>query len=183
LTVAELEKEWVNIEAARMIHVAGYFVLPGLRDPEFAGFLKKAQEQKIYTSLDVVQSPQMSEPEPLWLCLPYLNLFLCNRQEAEQMLGEPDPVDAARLFREKGARAVVVKLGDQGVWLDSERYTGNIPARRVPIVDTTGAGDAFTAGTIAGLLAGDSLEIACERGNQAGARIVGKLGAVAAWFE
>ncbi len=99
------------------------------------------------------------------------------------MLGEPDPASAASLLLHKGTRAVVIKLGEQGVWLETDGYSGIIPAQPAEVVDTTGAGDAFDAGVISGLLAGDSLKDACQKGNEAGARVVGKFGAVSAWLE
>jgi 2-dehydro-3-deoxygluconokinase len=51
------------------------------------------------------------------------------------------------------------------------------------VVDTTGAGDAFAAGLIRAILKGEKMEDACLSANQAGAHIVGTLGAVGGWLK
>jgi sugar/nucleoside kinase (ribokinase family) len=118
-----------------------------------------------------------------WSCLPHLDTFMCNAYEGVRITKESDPKIAACVFRSGGARTVIIKLGEKGCWVESDSFTGLVPAPAVEVIDTTGAGDAFTAGYIAGILGGAKLEEACLNGNQAGARIVQKLGAVAAWIE
>jgi sugar/nucleoside kinase (ribokinase family) len=78
---------------------------------------------------------------------------------------------------------VIVKLGSQGCYALSDEFIGIIPAIKVAVVDTTGAGDAFVAGFIAARSKGADVEAACEMGNQAGARIVQHLGAIAGWLD
>lgn len=161
------------------LHVAGYFVLPGLLQEGFSRRLAAARDQGLTVSLDVVSTPGMSEPEPLWSCLPTLDVFLCNRQEAEQLLGIGDVPAAAQEFRVRGAPTVIIKLGAAGCWVDSGGAARRIPAPRVDrIVDTTGAGDAFAAGLIAGLLAGKEVFSAAQQAVRAGSEVLGHLGAV-----
>ena len=81
------------------------------------------------------------------------------------------------------AQNVIVKLGAAGCYVLSDEFTGVVQACEVSVVDTTGAGDAFAAGLIAALTGGKDLKSACQAGNQAGARIVGKLGAITGWLE
>ncbi|HSF81542.1 MAG TPA: PfkB family carbohydrate kinase, partial [Anaerolineales bacterium] len=76
-----------------------------------------------------------------------------------------------------------VKLGRDGCWLETDDFSGQIKGETVPTVDTTGAGDAFAAGLLAGLIQGEALQSACYSGNRAGARIVGKLGAISGWLQ
>jgi sugar/nucleoside kinase (ribokinase family) len=183
VTVDDLDLPALVSEGARALHVAGFFVLPGLLDGRLAGALAAARAHGLLTSLDVVQSPAMDWPEPLWPCLPDLDIFLCNTPEAQRLTGESDPATAARALRSRGGRTIIIKLGDQGCWVESDSRCGRVPAPHVAVVDTTGAGDAFAAGLIAALLRGETLEMACRAGNDAGARIVGAFGAVAGWFE
>jgi sugar/nucleoside kinase (ribokinase family) len=188
LTVDDLDVAAIASGGARALHVGGFFVLPGVLDGRLAERLAAARERGLLTSLDVVRCPAMNEPASLWPCLPHLDVFLCNAPEAQRISGESDLPAAARALRARGARAVIVKLGAEGCWLDASHAAGGETRRRIPapvvqVVDTTGAGDAFAAGLVAALLDGQELEKACQAANQAGARTVGKLGAVAGWFE
>lgn len=174
-----LQPEPLLDQGVKHLHVAGYFVLPGLLQEGFSSRLAAVRDQGIMISLDVVSTPGMSDPDPLWVCLPYLDIFLCNRREAEQLLGDDDFRKAARTFRSRGARAVIVKLGEAGCWVDAGESARRIPAPQVEqIVDSTGAGDAFAAGLIAALLDGATVLSASRKGVQAGSEVLGHLGAV-----
>ena len=60
-------------------------------------------------------------------------------------------VDTARALRKKyGARAVIITEGEAGCAIASDKYTARVPAFRIKAVDSTGAGDAFLGGMIAG---------------------------------
>jgi len=167
----------------RSLHVAGFFVLPGLLKDPFAASLAEAKIAGLEISLDVVQTPRMDDPSYLWACLPYVDFFFCNLSEAKRLSGIDDPEIAGRFFRDRGAGAVCVKLGNNGCMLDSDDFRGIVPAEVVDVVDTTGAGDAFAAGFVAARLAGMQVEDACKAGNAAGARVVSSLGAISAWFQ
>lgn len=182
LTVDDLDLPTIVREGARLLHIAGFFVLPGLLDGRLPQILERAQQMGLLTTLDVVRTKRMDDPTQLWPCLPYLDIFLCNQHEAWRLTREEDPQQAGSLLRNRGARAVIVKLGSKGCWLESEAFSGLIPAPVVEVVDTTGAGDAFAAGLIQALLDGQTLPEACQVGNRAGARIVGKLGAIGGWL-
>ncbi len=182
LTVDSLPVDNLIGRGIRSLHVAGYFVLPGLLTPHFAEPLARVQSAGITTSLDVVTSPAMDDPSPLWPCLPFIDYFLCNRHEAGRITGENDPYAAAQTLRQKGANTVIVKLGANGCWVENASHAEHIPASQVKnVVDTTGAGDAFAAGLISALLHGEDLPSACQAGNRAGAKVVQTLGAVEAW--
>jgi sugar/nucleoside kinase (ribokinase family) len=183
LTVDALKLTLLAEEGARALHIAGYFVLPGILDGRLQETLAKAQQFGMFTSLDVVLSKRMQDPSPLWPCLPYLNLFLCNAHEAWRITGEENPDRAGKALRAKGAENVIIKLGMDGCWLESSSFSDRIEAPRVEVVDTTGAGDAFAAGLLQAVLHGEKLEVACRSANRAGARIVGSLGAVSGWIK
>jgi sugar/nucleoside kinase (ribokinase family) len=123
------------------------------------------------------------DPADLWPCLPHVDFFFCNAREAHQLTGEDDPVEAARTLRLRGAWAVVLKLGAEGCWVESEDLSERVPGLPAEVVDTTGAGDAFVAGFIASMMRENDLLGACRAGNAAGARMVSGFGAVYAWFQ
>jgi len=183
LTIDALDLLTLAAEGARWLHIGGYFVMPGVLDGRLPATLSQAQSLGLCTSLDVVRSKRMHDPSSLWPCMPYLDVFLCNSHEAWRVTGEERPQDAAQVLRRSGVKSVIVKTGAQGCWLDCQEYIGQIPAPKVEVVDTTGAGDAFAAGLIQALLAGKTLEQACHAGNTAGARMVGALGALGGWLK
>lgn len=181
---AELMRETLNLDIFReqrveFMHIAGYFVLPGLLKPGFTDTLASIREAGVFISLDVVRSPAMKNPEPLWDILPNLDLFMCNLQEAEIITGISDPAGAASVFHEKGARSVIIKMGAEGCWLAMPERSMHIPGILAEqVVDTTGAGDAFASGVVSALRQGKDLEEACRFGAKQGAITTGFLGAV-----
>lgn len=181
ITIDHLPVSKLLEQPPRVFHIAGYFLMKGLLDSRLAAILAQFQQLGVFTSLDVAHSPRMSDPAILWEILPYLDAFFCNEQEAHALTGMADPGDAADYFARKGAKNAVIKTGKAGCWLHSAHVAGNIPGNEVEVVDTTGAGDAFCAGFLAAIVRGADLREACRQGNLAGARIVSRFGAVAAW--
>jgi sugar/nucleoside kinase (ribokinase family) len=182
LTSCDIDIQQMVAEGARLMHVAGFFVLPGLLDGNLPAQLVLTQKEGITTCLDVVYSPRYWKPEYLWPCLPALNIFLCNLKEAEKLTGESQADKAGRVFRDLGAQVVIIKLGGEGCYVDCEQYVGIKKAPTVNVVDTTGAGDAFAAGLIAALLDNKTIEQSVEAGNDAGALMVSAPGAIGGWI-
>ncbi len=111
-----------------------------------------------------------------------VDVLVVNRAEAEHLLGRPLPDIAAALaaapaLRDLGPPAVVVTAGPWGAIYCDGGPAVHRPAPEVPVVDTTGAGDAF-AGALAGALSRDRpLPAAVDAGLQAGAAAVQRHGA------
>ncbi|MFE0513793.1 PfkB family carbohydrate kinase, partial [Streptomyces sp. NPDC058964] len=101
--------------------------------------------------------------------------------EAGTQRGDPDagapPEDWARLLLAGGPRSVVVTLGAEGALVADDRGVVRIPSAKVAAVDTTGAGDAFTAALAWRLGAGGSLAEAARYAARVGAAAVTKRGA------
>lgn len=99
-------------------------------------------------------------------------------EEGLILSGHKTPEAVATFYRELGAKLVVVKLGPEGAYYDSDvagtGYVSGFPVTEV--VDTVGAGDGFAVGVISALLAGRSVPEAVKRGCWIGARAVQVLG-------
>jgi sugar/nucleoside kinase (ribokinase family) len=179
LTPAAVEIPALIRTGVELFYLGGYFVLPGLLTRSSAELFQRLQSAGITTALDVVTSPAMADPDPLWALLPWLDYFFCNQAEARRMTGRKDSRAAAAALIEKGAGAVIIKQGEEGCLLHTEEGPVVLPpVQSGKVVDTTGAGDAFAAGFLSALDAGSSPQEACRRGNQEGSRTVGFLGAV-----
>ena len=83
---------------------------------------------------------------------------------------------AAEIFRSRGIRVAIVKIGELGVYYSSDDYAGFIPAFHVETVDTTSAGDAFGGALAIALAEGRSLGEAVRFGAAAGALAVTRPG-------
>lgn len=174
-----LVPELLQEQGVGFVHVAGYFVLPGLMEDGFSERLHALQQVGIHTSLDVVRSPAMDSPVYLSRLLSHLDLFLCNQAEGEILTGYKDPQQAASAFIQQGARGVIIKMGAAGCWLADPLQQIHVPGVAVDhVVDTTGAGDAFAAGLLAALINGLDNFSACQAGIREGTAAVKYLGAV-----
>ena len=185
LTAVAIDGQAFKAAGARFFHIAGFFVLPNLFE-QVAVSLSDLRQLGIITSLDVVFNVRMDDPRlrsTLWAALPHLDYFIANENEAFRLTGMEEPQKAAADLRERGAENVIIKLGAAGCYADSDHFCGIIPASAIKVVDTTGAGDAFAAGFIAGLADNQGLEAACLSGNRAGGKICTQLGAISAWIE
>lgn len=93
--------------------------------------------------------------------------------EGRLLTGFDAPRDIAAFYLDRGARAVVVKLGAEGAYWRSADGEGRVAAAPVAqVVDTVGAGDGFAVGVISGRLDGLDWNAATRRGNWIGAQAI-----------
>jgi ribokinase len=100
-----------------------------------------------------------------------------NRGELEHITGCAEYVKGADALIAKGVKIVAVKLGSEGSYVTNGRERFHMDAFTVKAVDTTGAGDAFCAGFLYGLLNNRGLGECGRIGNFVASRKVRKLGA------
>ncbi|MHB1004430.1 MAG: ribokinase [Chloroflexota bacterium] len=124
-------------------------------------------------------APARTLPDELWGLVDVLT-----PNQSELCLLSGLPVDgraacerAARSLLERGVRAVVVTLGAEGALLVSDGTVVQVAAYPVHVIDTTGAGDAFSAGLAVALAEGRSLREAISFANATGGLSTTALGA------
>lgn len=102
-----------------------------------------------------------------------LDCFICNELEAGMLFvddyTDTTPEELSKILPDKIRAAnipsMIVTMGEKGaVYADKDGNSGMIPARKVVVKDTTGAGDAFCAGAMSGLTYGKSMAEAVEIG-------------------
>lgn len=118
-------------------------------------------------------------PEELYQ---YVDIIKPNESELSRLTGIADAQnhleEAVQIVKDHGVKNVLVTLGGDGVYLDTENESPvHIPAKKVEVVDTTAAGDSFTAALAAMLLEGKTLKEAAEFANQVSAIVVTREGA------
>ena len=88
------------------------------------------------------------------------------------MTGEDDFRKAAKVLNEQGVQQVFISLGCEGLYYADKESSGLLPARPVPPVSLTGAGDAMSAGLAFGIARGLSIEDTAREGLHASARFL-----------
>ena len=97
--------------------------------------------------------------------------------EGRTLTGLDTPEAIAAFYLDRGAKAVVVKLGADGAYWRTADREGRVPGVKVEaVVDTVGAGDGFAVGVISGRLEGLDWPAAVARGNWIGAQAVQVVG-------
>lgn len=150
------------------LHFSSYFLQPGLR-PNVGDLFKMAKENGLTTSFDTQWDPeerwQMDAPN----ILPFVDVFLPNRQELIHLTGQINLKEAVKQLGEK-TNIVAVKLGNEGSLVFHQKKENRLPAyKNEQVVDAIGAGDSFNAGFIFKYIQGKSIE-ECQRfGNLCGA--------------
>jgi len=158
----------------------GYFgLLPGLT-PDLPDLLQelRAAAPGVKIALDTVNPP--AEWKLLEPILPHLDIFAPSRTEAAALLGESSPQNmVARLRRYMPGGLIGIKLDANGCYLDDGRHSVLVPAAKVNVVDTTGAGDTWFGALITALHHNMNLEEAGRFANRAAADCCSAIGASA----
>lgn len=139
--------------------------------------IRGAHEKGLTVILD--PAPAHDLEESIW---PLVDVVTPNETEASLLTGiEVDSrdaaIDAGRWFLERGVDHALVTMAGAGSVLVDAHGVRDFPARRVAVVDTTAAGDAFAGYLAASLAAGDELPRAIDRAGAAGALAVTRRGA------
>lgn len=107
--------------------------------------------------------------------------IVCNQQEAGILFSEEyddkTPAQMEQIIKEKVLQArfpsMIVTMGSSGaVYADQNGDSGFVPAKKVTVKDTTGAGDSFFAGVAAGLTYGKTMRESCEIGTRLAASVI-----------
>jgi ribokinase len=104
-------------------------------------------------------------------------VLMPNAIELQLLTGETDYCKGADFMVGRGVKVVAVKLGGDGCYVTDGRERYLIEALKTKVVDTTGAGDAFCAGFLYGLVNKKSLYECGRLGNFVGSRCVMRMGA------
>ena len=158
-TIADLRGGLVDPEllaSARHLHVSSYFLQAGLRK-DLQQLLGEAREAGATTSADPGWDPSEEWDSGLLKLLPLVDVFLPNSAEARLMTGLDDIDIACEALAEAGP-LVAAKFGAGGGMAVHGDEVFRAPALTVDVIDTTGAGDTFDAGFLAGHLAGWPVE-------------------------
>ncbi|MGI8768213.1 MAG: carbohydrate kinase family protein [Propionibacteriaceae bacterium] len=140
------------------LHLSGYTLLhEGSREAGRQA-LWLARRSGMTVSVDAASAAPLARTGPAAFLdsVAGVDLLLANTDEAAVLTGQPDPVGAAEALGTWAEVAVVKAGADGAVWAGSRTGTYRCPATPAPVLDTTGAGDAFAAGLLADWLTRDA---------------------------
>jgi len=170
----DIPQVWSN--SARVFYVGGYLMMPGLETDEFVNLLRDLRAKGVIVVVDVVLMERRDFWPILTKVLPEVDYFLPNDDEGKIITGIDDPMEQARRFRDAGARNVVITLGEKGCLFYGDGAKFSAGVYPTTFVGGAGAGDAFDAGFIAGLLWGEGPEGCVRWGSALGASCVRAIG-------
>jgi len=166
------------LDGARVLYVGGYMVLPAFGPQDLARLFQQAKKRRIMTVLDVViGTGSMASVEQVAPALRYADVFLPNGDEARALTGREEPADQAEVLAQFNPECTItITLGGRGALARRHGEVIRAGAFEVNSIDESGAGDAFTAGFITGMLENWPLEEALRFASAVGASCTRALG-------
>lgn len=161
-------------EDVSLAHIEGYLVQ---NHDLMEAICQTAMEQSVQLSLDLASYNVVAADLPFFrhLVQDYIDIVFANQEEAAAFTGKKDPLEALREIAAYKCLAVV-KLGGKGASARLGDEEVVVEANKVPVVDTTAAGDFFAGGFLYGLDKGASLQECLRFGTLLAGHIIGVVG-------
>lgn len=166
----------------KVLYLGGYLLMEQVRPEALRDVFAAARQAGARTVLDVVTPGKADYLRRLEVVLPEVDVFLPNDHESQLITGESDPAFQADIFNRLGVGTAIITMGDRGAVLVSDEVRLRAESYKVPFVDGTGGGDAFTAGFITGLLRGLDAEGCLRYASALGASCVRAIGTTTGVF-
>ncbi|MFJ2237203.1 carbohydrate kinase family protein [Streptomyces sp. NPDC087859] len=164
---------WDAVAEATHLHLGG----PELIGADVAArILAHAKEHGVVTSVDLLAPGELGTFDQIEPLLPYVDYLLPNDDQVLGFSGEGDLVTGAKKLVAAGAGLVAVTRGGDGALLVTAEGTEAVPAFEIDVVDTTGCGDAFSAGFLRGISLDRTPREAAVLGSAAAALVAQGLG-------
>jgi sugar/nucleoside kinase (ribokinase family) len=152
--------------------------------PEFMGgeeaakILSFAREHGVVTSADILAPGEQAAAILDWIApaFAHLDYLLPNDEQVLALSGTSDLAEGCRALLERGVGCVAATCGADGALVVDGEGEARVPAFEVEVVDTTGCGDAFSAGFLRGLALGRSRADAARLGCAAAGLVAQGLG-------
>lgn len=102
-----------------------------------------------------------------------MDIFLPSKNDLTVIFGLKKPRSVVKLTKDYGIKATAVKMGEKGCYVSDREQYAFVPSIKTSFVDSTGAGDAFDAAFVVGILERKSLLDAAKFANAAAAYMQG----------
>jgi sugar/nucleoside kinase (ribokinase family) len=174
-TYNSADAPWEAIAAADYLHLGAPEFMGG---EEAAKILRHTRAYDTVTSADLLAPGDQAAHIIDWIgaALPELDYLLPNAEQLVGLSGAPDLQDGCRALLERGVGCIAVTDGGRGAVVADESGVQRVPAFAADVVDTTGCGDAFSAGFLRGLSLGIARRDAAALGCATAAFVAEGLG-------
>ncbi len=178
LDPADVRAAVADAPGAAHLHLSGYVLLNEGSRPGGLAALAAARGRGLTVSVDAASAaPLRRVGAPAFLgWVRGTDLLLCNADEAAVLAGPGEPAAQAATLAPFARNVVVKRGGDGAVWYGGDGVLRSGTSVRVPMIDPTGAGDAFAAGLLDAWCSGLSPEEALKAGAALGAAAVSRVG-------
>lgn len=173
LTYGSEDAPSAEIAQATHLHLGGPELMGG---ESAAAILAAARSAGVVTSADLLAPGEPGILDWIAEALPYLDFLLPNEEQVLGLTGAATIEDGARALIERGAGCVVATREARGALVTTAKEVIAVPAFAVDVVDSTGCGDAFSAGFLRGIGLGRPLREAAVLGCAAAALVAQGLG-------
>jgi sugar/nucleoside kinase (ribokinase family) len=165
--------DWDAIAAAEHLHLGGTEML----GPDFSTrILKHAKDNGVTTSVDLIAPGGMGTFDLIAPAMEYTDYLLPNEDQVLGFTGAANLAQGSQKLLDAGVGLLAVTCGADGALVVSGEGTQQVPAFAIEVVDTTGCGDAFSAGFVYGMHVGRQPHDAAVLGNAVAALVAGGLG-------
>ena len=172
--IAQIAAALRGIQAAS---ITGYSLLDSSPEVVARRILRTVRARGGWVSLDVGMEPSQVIPRKVMQIARDVDILFVSVEEAAALTGTADIRESFRKLQKTGAQCVVMKLGKRGCLICESGVLRQVPAFKVKVLDSTGAGDAFVAAFLQARLRGWPELDAAVVANAAGAVAASVVGA------
>jgi len=167
-----------QVAACDALVVSAYSLIGGPQREYAVRALEAARRARLTTFIDMGSGAADALRERLLALVSHVDYLLMNRRELYALTGESSISAAVAGLAARGIKRVLVKLGEMGSMVITPELTELVEALEIDgVLESTGAGDYYTAAFAHGVMAGYDLHYAARLGNVAGALNVTAVGA------
>jgi len=147
------------LRQARIVHLSGFALSQEPSRSEILKILPKLRAHNVLISLDPtfridVWDSEKEAKRTYSNVLKYVDILLATLREHSLLFETSDVSKCIRRAKEYGIKIIGIKMGEKGAILSNGSKTFSMKAYKVPVRDTVGAGDAWNAGVLYGLVKG-----------------------------
>ena len=137
-------------ERASILHISGYSLLEAPQKDAVWRAVELARANGVAISLDTGLEPALLTRAELCRLIEKADICVTGPKEMCELYGTSEPKEAIGKLRSLGVRLAAIKLGEGGSLVADQTNSVFCPAFPVEVLDTTGAGDSFSAGLLYG---------------------------------
>ncbi len=172
------EVEYSSLSEITIFHLSGYSFLEDPQRTSTLRLMELAYRFRSRVSVDLGPERAQIDAEDLSQIIARANVLFLSADDALRLYHTSSWIDSIRQLLKAGPNTVALKAGKKGCYVGRGKATVHVQPFHVKAVDTTGAGDAFDAGFLLGILNDWSLEKTATIANAVAALKITKAGAV-----